>query len=157
MEQPDDSQACPSGFLANALPIAAMVTDADGIVLCLDPLLAEITGYAADEIVGQPVGLVLADPLGASIQENIRTLAASGQRWKRESVIRRKSGQDLPVEVTLSPIVGAAGKAGQCLVTARQIVDRDSAPPPGLRGGRRKRCSPVSRSTARSSVVSRRA
>ncbi len=127
MERPDDSQAYPSGFPANALPVAAMVTDAEGVVLCLDPVLAEIAGCAADEMVGQPVGLVLADAPGASLEQSIRTAAASGQRSKCASAIRRKSGQDLPVEVTLTP-VGPAGGA-QCLVTARRIADRGSAEP----------------------------
>jgi len=125
MEQPESSGAH-SKFLFDALPIAAAITDIDGIVQSVNRPLVEFTGFAADEVVGRSVGSILLDKPGVCILENIRTVAASGQAWKGETV-SQKSGQESPVEVTVSPIGGAKGTASRFLVTAVDVTERKRA------------------------------
>lgn len=72
-----------------SLPMAVMITDCNGVVQFVNPPLEALAGYAADNLIGQPAGLVVS---GTSIQENIQTVAASGQPWKGESLCRQKSG-----------------------------------------------------------------
>ena len=103
-----------------SLPMAVMITDCNGVVQFVNPPLEALAGYAADNLIGQPAGLVVS---GTSIQENIQTVAASGQPWKGESLCRQKSGHVVPVEITISPIRGTTGAATHFLVTARDVPE----------------------------------
>ncbi len=103
-----------------SLPMAAMITDCSGVVLCVNPHLEALVGYAADDLVGQPLGSVV---LGTSMQDNFQTVAATGKPWKGKSPFPQKSGHAVPLEITISPIRGATGAASHFLVTARDVPE----------------------------------
>jgi len=102
--------------------MAAMVTDAGGVIEFANPPMEGLTGCAAGELTGRPIGSNL---LGAKVQEEIQTVAASGQAWQGESVWRRSTGEENPVAVTISPVHESAAEARHVLVTARGLADSE--------------------------------
>ena len=84
-------------------------------------------GYPAEEVIGNPVSLVM--PPDRVHEENLII-----DRLKRgehidhfETVRRRKDGQDFPVSLTISPIKDAAGKIIGASKSVRDISDKKRA------------------------------
>jgi PAS domain S-box-containing protein len=84
-----------------------MAADADGRILLCNHAAEAIFGYAANEIVGRPLGTLIAEPRQArgqpahrSVPERAPALTALVQRWRTAG--QRKDGTAFPVEATLS-------------------------------------------------------
>lgn len=81
-----------------------LVTDADGVILRVNPALSAMTGYAADELVGQRP-----DILSSGLQDTEfyqyfwRALQTDGY-WEGELVNRHKDGSAFPVWETVVAI-----------------------------------------------------
>jgi PAS domain S-box-containing protein len=87
-----------------SLPMAAMITDCNGVVCWANPCLGELTGYAVGEIVGQEARLLLAEDATHAHREILQHVVASGEPWRGESAVRRKTGELCGVEQTITPL-----------------------------------------------------
>jgi PAS domain S-box-containing protein len=103
--------------------------DLDGVILSWNAAAQRLFGYRADEIVGQPVGLLVPPELHAEEAEIMAQIRRGQQVNIRETRRRRKDGTVLDVEVSISPIraldgrlIGASSIARD--VTARKEADR---------------------------------
>jgi diguanylate cyclase (GGDEF)-like protein/PAS domain S-box-containing protein len=86
-----------------------VVTDADGIILQVNPAFERITGYPAAEVVGRtPALLKSGRHSGEFYRELWKTLRATGQ-WTGEIWNRKKSGDAYPERITISAIRDRAG------------------------------------------------
>lgn len=90
---------------------AMTVTDADGVILAVNPAFTQITGYAAHETIGQNGWDLLSssshyDP---SSYNAMRRAVAAGKDWRGEIKNRRKDGDDLVVQVTINTIFNETG------------------------------------------------
>jgi len=81
--------------LLEATPECLVVAARDGGIIFANRRAEELTGYAADELVGRPIALLIAEELGDP---------SGGDRF--ETVCRRADGGDVPVEVCLGSIEG---------------------------------------------------
>jgi two-component system sensor histidine kinase UhpB len=95
--------------LLESAPDAMVIMDEEGRIQLINAQTEKMFGYAAAEIIGKTVELLLPD----------------GYRKGPESAGERKNGQRFPVEISLSPLETAEG----LLVTAaiRDITDRKKA------------------------------
>jgi PAS domain S-box-containing protein len=113
--------------------LAAIVTSSDDAIISMDLQGAikswnkgaeRLFGYAAEEVIGQPVSLLI--PLerpdeGPQILGRIRR----GERIDHyETVRRRKDGRDVDISLTVSPITDAMGQVIGASKIARDITDR---------------------------------
>ena len=86
-----------------------MVTDADGVILRVNPAFTEITGYAGDEVVGRTPAVLKSNRHDApSTGRCGRTLLAKGV-WQGEIVNRRRSGESYPEWLTITAVKDATG------------------------------------------------
>jgi PAS domain S-box-containing protein len=99
----------------------------DGTIRSWNKGAERIFGYAAKEVIGQPISLLL--PPGRQGEE-----PAIVERLKRgervepfETVRRQKDGHDIDVAVTISPIHDSRGKVIGASKVARDISDRKRA------------------------------
>jgi PAS domain S-box-containing protein len=86
-----------------------------------------VFGYAAQEMIGQPIATLL--PPGEQGEEPaiIERLQRGERVESFESVRRRKDGHDIHVSVTISPILDSRGKIIGASKVARDITDRKRA------------------------------
>ncbi len=85
-----------------------VVTDADGIILTVNPAFSEISGYRADEAVGRPASLLAPGQPQREAFGAIRESLLGVGRWSGELVNQRKNGE--PYTCWLSIVaVGAPG------------------------------------------------
>jgi PAS domain S-box-containing protein len=102
---------------------AIIAKDLDGVVTSWNKAAELIFGYTASEMVGEPITRLL--PADRLDEENvILKKIRRGERIDHfETVRRRKDGTELPVSLTISPILGAdAGVIGASKI-ARDITE----------------------------------
>lgn len=86
-----------------------MVTDADSVILRINKAFSEITGYRADEVVGQTPRLFKSGRHDASFyREMWDTINATGG-WQGEIWDRRKNGEIYPKWLTISAVKSRSG------------------------------------------------
>ena len=99
----------------------------DGTITSWNPGAEALYGYAAEEIVGQPVARLL--PPGQ--EDELVDLTARLGRGERvppfETVRVRKDGTPVEVEMTVSPVRDAAGRPVGAAAIARDVRERRAA------------------------------
>jgi PAS domain S-box-containing protein len=103
---------------------AIISKDLSGIIQSWNRGAEQIFGYTAEEAIGRPISLAVpSDRLSeeAEILERIR----QGGRVKHFETIRlHRSGREIPVSLTISPIRDAAGNVSGASHIARDVTDR---------------------------------
>jgi PAS domain S-box-containing protein len=107
-------------------PDGLLICDRHGTVLYANAALAEMTGWLADDLVGQTVEVLVPDgqrdrhaDLRASYQSE-PSLRPMGQGLKLAA--RRKDGSLLHVEISLSPVTGSNGML--TVASVRDVTER---------------------------------
>ena len=117
-------------ILTSALEAAAngvCITDPTGTILWVNPAFTQMTGYSAQEAVGQKASLLKSgqhdDPFYSALWKCI----SSGQVWHGEFVNRRKDGTLFPHETTITPVRSAEGRITHYVAVSRDISHQRAA------------------------------
>lgn len=118
-----------SAFDSAGVPV--LITDIDlsppgPLIRYVNPAFEDITGYAADEVVGRSSPLP-GSPL--SDQETLHSLTQSlrdGSDFRTETLARRKSGEEYFVEWIISPIRDERGNPANWIAVLRDISQEAS-------------------------------
>ncbi|MBF0453937.1 MAG: EAL domain-containing protein [Magnetococcales bacterium] len=87
-----------------------VVTDSQGFIQSVNPAFSDITGYGADEVLGNNMNKVSSGRHSKSFYKKFwESLVVTG-RWQGEFWNRRKDGSTFPQWVTISAVRGADGK-----------------------------------------------
>jgi two-component system NtrC family sensor kinase len=118
--------------LTEATLDAIVVADQDGKIELFNPAAERLLGYAAAEVVGQPLTVLMPaeyrDRHDAGLQRYVRTRCARIVGKTLELIGRRKDGSEFPVELSLSAIdLGEAGDTSrlQFLGALRDLTERN--------------------------------
>ena len=115
--------------LLEAAPDAMVIVDAEGRIALVNRQTERLFGYRRDELIGQPVEMLLPESVRArhrgqrsayTAAPDVRPMGAG-----LELLARRRDGSEFPAEISLSPLRTAKG----VLVSAaiRDITDRKRA------------------------------
>jgi diguanylate cyclase (GGDEF)-like protein/PAS domain S-box-containing protein len=101
-----------------------VVTDGDEVILAVNPAFTRITGYAADEVIGQTLRLLQArDQDQAFPAAAWQDLTATGL-WEGEIWSRRKDGERFLAWQSISLIRGAGTEPVRCVSIFNDITER---------------------------------
>lgn len=101
-----------------------MITDADKVILRVNQIYTQLTGYTAEEAVGKtPEQLAPALKHSEHYREIWRTVD-SQHYWQGEVVNRRKDGQLYPEWLTITQVRNKAGEVTHYVATFIDITDR---------------------------------
>lgn len=92
-----------------ALPIAAIVTDAAGVVTHWSAHAKTLYGFEATEAVGTPIQELTVGPSQAAVAAEIMTQLGAGESWEGEFEATRRDGTGIGVHVLDLPVLDAAG------------------------------------------------
>jgi len=87
-----------------------VITDRDGNIEYVNPAFEKITGYSAEEAIGQTPRILKSGNQDAAFYEKMWKTITSGVIWHGKVVDRRKDGSFFPAMLTISPITDEHGK-----------------------------------------------
>lgn len=113
--------------VADGLGEGIMITDLDDVVLYVNARMAEMTGYTADEMIGQLEYRLIQheDDWGHAVRRNRDRENGKSERY--ELLMRRKDGARFWTDVCAAPFVDADGKIVGTLGCAADIDERKRA------------------------------
>ncbi len=113
--------------IVNSADDAIVAKALDGTILEWNPAAQGMFGYAADEIVGKHISLIVPADLQDEEREILARIAR-GERIKNyESRRLRKDGGEFDVSLTISPVVDSGGEVIGISTIARDITPRREA------------------------------
>ena len=103
---------------------AIITMEEDGRILTANRAVTPVSGYAPDEIVGQPITELFPRDVAGNDTPAMLAAGAAGNSWQGDLFARRKDGSLLPVHMSTSVLRGRAGQALCLIGIARDIAER---------------------------------
>ncbi len=97
-----------------------VVTDAQGVIVYVNPAFETVTGYTRLEVLGQNPRILKSGAHDEAFYRALWESISSGKTWHGRMVNRKKDGTHYTEEATISPVRDAAG-----VVTSFVAVKRD--------------------------------
>jgi two-component system sensor histidine kinase/response regulator len=116
-----------TGFLAAALRASAsgiVITDADGLILWVNPAFTKMTGYELAEVRGHNPRVLKSGAHNAGFYEEMWSVIKSGNPWRGEVINRRKDGSLYPEEMTVAPIADEQNRITNYIAIKQDISER---------------------------------
>ena len=103
---------------------SVIVCDIDHRIQYVNPSFTRVTGYSADEVVGQPSSILRSKRLAPDFYESIWASVGNGSIWSGRVTNARKDGTDYHAELTFSPIRDDRGRVVQYVGVQRDITEQ---------------------------------
>ena len=101
-----------------------MVTDAGNSIVAVNPAFTEITGFTADEVIGENPGLLKSGRHGKAFYKDMWESINETGIWAGEIWNRRKSGEIFPEWLTIGVVRDAGGMIAQYISVFIDITKR---------------------------------
>ena len=98
--------------------------DLNGIVMSWNPGAEKMFGYSASEMIGRPITIIIPPELQDDEQRILETIGRGERIEHFETVRLTKSGEQIDVSLTVSPVKDDAGRVIGAAKTARDITQR---------------------------------
>ena len=103
------------------------ITNAERQILRVNKAFTEITGYSAEEVIGQNPRLLSSGRQDAAFYAAMWADIARDGTWQGEIWNRRKSGQVFPEWITISAVIDDAGRPTHYVAAFTDITSRKTA------------------------------
>jgi len=104
-----------------------MITDIQNKITAVNQGFCEITGYQADEIIGQPPSVLKSGRHGKSFYDEIQKCLQTTGRWQGEIWNRRKNGEIYPEWLTIAEIRDEDDQVNQHVAVFSDISKRQTS------------------------------
>lgn len=111
-------------------PASIVITDITGTIEYVNPRFTEVTGYTAEEVVGQNPRILQSGKTPPETYEELWRAISSGGEWRGEFINRKKNGELYYESATVSSIIDGDGRVTHYLAVKEDIT--------GLRRGEEK-------------------
>src|SRR5207247_1421831 len=115
---------------ATALDAAAnaiLITDTNGTIQSVNPAFTTLTGYTAQDVVGQNPRILKGGKQGEAFFRNLWQTISSGRVWSGELTNRRKDGSHYAEEMTITPVRNAEGAIARYIAIKQDVTERKRA------------------------------
>jgi diguanylate cyclase (GGDEF)-like protein/PAS domain S-box-containing protein len=107
-----------------AIQDGIVITDPAGVIVAVNPAFTRITGYGADEMVGQPVTALQTVKSNADAYASLVQALRTTGHWSGEMMARRKGGQTYPGLLSVSTVASETGAVENYIVTFLDLTER---------------------------------
>jgi diguanylate cyclase (GGDEF)-like protein/PAS domain S-box-containing protein len=104
-----------------------VITDADGVILRVNRAFTEITGYTAEEAVGQTPKLLRSGRHDAVFYTKMWESIKRTGTWNGEIWNRRKNGEEYPERLSITAVKGSGGEVTHHVGTMHDITASKAA------------------------------
>ncbi|OEJ64075.1 PAS domain S-box protein [Magnetovibrio blakemorei] len=108
-------------------PSAVFITDTAGIIEFVNSRFTKLTGYTAEEALGQNPRIIKSQETPRAIHCDIWTTIQAGQEWRGELQDTRKDGSQFWAYATIAPIKDDTGHNTHYVATHEDISARKAA------------------------------
>lgn len=121
---------------AAALSVAAIafeiedgmiVTDSNEVIVRVNRVFTELTGYSADEAIGKSLSMLKSNSKDAAFYQRMWENLHRDKYWKGEIWNRRKNGEIYPEWLTITAVVGTDGEITNYVCAFSDITERKQA------------------------------
>jgi PAS domain S-box-containing protein len=105
-------------------PVALLVTDPESNVVYSSPAFTKITGYEADEILGQKIGIFKSGLTPREVYHDLWTTIRSGKAWQWEWLNKKKNGDLYWENISITPMFNEDGSTSGYLSIKQDITER---------------------------------
>jgi PAS domain S-box-containing protein len=113
--------------IVNGSDDAIIAKDLDGIIQWCNPAAERLFGYAAEELVGRSVRILIPPDLQFEEDEILARMRRSERIEHYETIRLTKDGRLIDISLTVSPVLDEAGNIIGISKTARDITERKRA------------------------------
>lgn len=106
---------------------AIAITDKDGIISWVNPAFARLTGYSAEEAVGQSTRILRSGLHDDSFYAELWKTILAGKVWRGEMANRRKDGTVYFEEQTIAPVTDQSGEIVNFVTIKNDVTERKRA------------------------------
>jgi PAS domain S-box-containing protein len=108
-------------------PASVVITDLDACIQYVNRRFTEVTGYDANEAIGQNPRLLQSGETGQEVYQELWSKLANGQTWKGELLNKRKNGELYWEESQVAPVRDASGAVTHYVAVKTDITQRKQA------------------------------
>ena len=105
-------------------PVSVVITAKDGTIEYVNPTFCNVTGYSADEAVGQNPSVLKSGDLPESFYKELWNTILSGNVWRGEFKNRKKNGEEFWESASISPIVNDEDEITHFVAVKEDITER---------------------------------
>ncbi|MBI3762768.1 MAG: diguanylate cyclase [Chloroflexi bacterium] len=106
---------------------AIVMTDREGCILWVNPAFSRLTGYTAEEAVGQTPRILKSGTHDQPFYQNLWETVLAGEIWRGETVNRRKDGSLYTEEQIITPVRDTRGEIAHFIAIKQDITERKRA------------------------------
>ncbi len=101
-----------------------VITDSDGTIQYVNPAFTAVTGYRAEEAVGQNPRILKSGEQNQEFYQELWQTITSGRTWRGRFVNRKKDGIFYTEEASISPVKDATGRIINYVAVKRDITEQ---------------------------------
>ena len=105
-------------------PASVVVTDKNGAIEYVNPTFCEVSGYSADEAIGQNPSLLKSGNLPESYYKELWDTILSGKIWRGEFINKTKNGEEFWESASISPILDDEGEITHFVAVKQDTTER---------------------------------
>ena len=106
---------------------AVEITDADGCYTYVNRAFERLTGFASSEAIGRRPRQLLSGANDDGVYDAIDRHLASGGTWQGLIVAKRKDGEPISQDTTISPLRDARGRITHFVAVRRDVTEQEKA------------------------------
>jgi PAS domain S-box-containing protein len=105
-------------------PATVVITDQSGTIEYVNPRFSEVTGYSAEEAIGQNPKVLKSGNLPASFYKELWDTIRAGKVWRGEFQNKRKNGEEFWESASISPITDDDGEITHFVAVKQDTTER---------------------------------
>jgi nitrogen fixation negative regulator NifL len=102
---------------------AILITDRDGIIVSVNPAFTRLTGFSAEEAIGQTPAILKSGVQDPGMYRELWATIRAGRVWRGRLVNRRKDGSVYTEEQTITPVIGEAGAVTHFIAVKQDVTE----------------------------------
>ena len=108
-------------------PASIVITDTTGVIEYVNPKFEELTGYTAEEAIGNKPSILKSGTQSLSFYNEMWNTISNGNVWRGELHNKKKDGSLYWEDATISPVFNENGKITNYLAVKEDITQRKIA------------------------------
>lgn len=105
-------------------PVSVIITDTTGNIEYVNPKFTEVTGYTADEVLGQNPRIFKTGMMTTDYYKQMWQVLTSGKVWFGEFQNKKKNGDFFWELASITPVFGSSGEITNYLAVKEDITNR---------------------------------